>query len=316
MASDCRPRLLGAREVRRLAADIGVSPRKSWGQNFVVDANTIRRIVRLADLDPADHVLEVGPGLGSLTLGLLEAAGQVTAVEIDRRLAAALPATVAEQAPGCVDRVEVLCADAAKMTERTEGLLGSTGSTGSADSPESGDSSGPAASPPPTALVANLPYNVAVPVLLHCLATFPTITKGLIMVQTEVGERLVAAPGEAAFGVPSLKLAWFAEARMAGKVPASVFWPVPRVESALVGFERHKPPETGARREDVFALINAAFGQRRKTLRSSLRRYADRELLMRALSQADLTGGERPEQLSLQNFVALAEGLMDADGGS
>jgi 16S rRNA (adenine1518-N6/adenine1519-N6)-dimethyltransferase len=293
----CQPRLLGAGEVRRLAAEIGVSPRKSLGQNFVVDGNTIRRIVRLADLEPADHVLEVGPGLGSLTLGLLGTAGHVTAVEIDRRLAAALPETIGERAPECLDRVAVVCADAAKLTDlsASESINSSTLSSTS--------------TPGPTALVANLPYNVAVPVLLHCLAVFPSITKGLVMVQTEVGERLVAAPGESAFGVPSLKLAWFAEARMAGKVPAGVFWPVPRVESSLVGFERRQPPDTMASREDVFALINAAFGQRRKTLRSSLRAWTDREVLMRALSQAQLTGGERPEQLSLQHFVALAEVL-------
>ncbi len=294
MTSDCQPQLLGAGDVRRLAAGVGMSPRKSLGQNFVLDGNTIRRIVRLADLDPADHVLEVGPGLGSLTLGLLETAGHVTAVEIDQRLADALPETIRARAPGCVDRVDVICADAAKMMD----LSPSTSST--------------SCTPDPTALVANLPYNVAVPVLLHCLAIFPTITKGLVMVQAEVAERLVAGPNESAFGVPSVKLAWFAEARLAGKVPAKVFWPVPRVESSLVSFVRHQAPETLASRADVFALINATFGQRRKTLRSSLRGHTDRELLLRALAHAQLTGGERPEQLSLQDFVALAEGLLES----
>lgn len=306
--ADCRPGLLGAGDVRRLAAEVGISPRKSLGQNFVIDANTIRRIVRLADLSSSDHILEVGPGLGSLTLGLLEDAGRVTAVEIDRRLATALPATIAEHAPGCEDRVDVVRADAARMTGLTSDSPGSSESPqGSAEPPQASGSSGP------TALVANLPYNVAVPVLLHCLTIFPTITKGIVMVQTEVGERLVAAPGGSAFGVPSLKLAWFAEARMAGKVPAGVFWPVPRVESSLVRFSRHDPPQTPVRREAVFDLINRAFGQRRKTLRSSLRGYADRELLAGALMKADLTGGERPEQLSLQNFVDLAEAMPRPD---
>ena len=278
--TDCDATLLGGSDVRRLADDVGVSPRKSLGQNFVVDGNTIRRIVRLAELDDDEHVLEIGPGLGSLTLGLLAAGHRVTAIEIDPRLAVALPETVAEFAPGCADRLTVLQADAAKLASvPTE----------------------------PTALVANLPYNVGVPILLHSLATFPSIQRGLVMVQTEVAQRLAAKPGEAAFGVPSLKLAWFAEAKLVGKVPAKVFWPVPRVESSLVAFRHTAPPRTEVPRERVFELINAAFGQRRKTLRASLSRLVGREVLQSALAAADIPPTQRPERLSLPDFVRIAE---------
>ena len=208
--------LLGPADIRQLAARLGLRPSRRLGQNFVVDAGTVTRITALAGVGPADTVLEVGPGFGSLTLPLLAAAGQVTAVEIDPLLAAELPRTVAARAPARAGRLTVVTADAARVT----GLPG----------------------PPPTALVANLPYNAAVPVVLHLLATVGSLRRGLVMVQAEVAERMSAAPGSRVYGVPSVKLAWYAAARLAGQVPRSVFWPVPRVDSGLVAFTRHDPP--------------------------------------------------------------------------
>ncbi|KGM15304.1 16S rRNA methyltransferase, partial [Actinotalea fermentans ATCC 43279 = JCM 9966 = DSM 3133] len=205
--------LLGPAQVRDLAEGLGVRPTKARGQNFVVDAGTIRRIVRVAGVQAGESVVEVGPGLGSLTLGLLEAGAQVTAVEIDPLLAGALPGTVGTVAPGWADRLTVVTADALTVT----------------------DLPGPAG--PPTALVANLPYNVAVPVLLTFLARFPTLERVLVMVQAEVADRLVAPPGSRTYGVPSAKAAWYADARRAGSVGRAVFWPVPRVDSALVALE-------------------------------------------------------------------------------
>ena len=235
-------RLLGAATVRQLAAELDVRPAKRWGQNFVVDANTVRRIVRLADVDGAQEtVLEVGPGLGSLTLGLLEAGARVVAVEIDPVLAAALPGTVADHMPTATDRLTVVTADALRLSEL------------------------PVA---PTSFVANLPYNVAVPVLLHLLAQFPSLDHGLVMVQWEVAERLAAPPGSRTYGVPSVKAAWYADVTQQGRVPRSVFWPVPNVDSGLVAFRRRPAPQTSASREEVFACIDAAFSQRRKSLRS------------------------------------------------
>jgi 16S rRNA (adenine1518-N6/adenine1519-N6)-dimethyltransferase len=271
--------LLGPAEIRALAARLGVAPTKTLGQNFVHDPNTVRRIVRAAELDPAEVVVEVGPGLGSLTLGLLGAGSHVHAVEIDPALAAQLPATVAEYAPQTAAALSVHAADALKITSVE-------------------------LAPPPTALVANLPYNVAVPVVLHLLAEVPTLRHGLVMVQKEVADRLTAEPGSKVYGVPSLKLAWYAEARFAGKVPASVFWPVPNVESGLVAFSCRRPP-AGADRADVFAAIDAAFGQRRKMLRSSLVSWAGAataELL--ALAGIDPTA--RGEQLTVTDFARLA----------
>ncbi|HWB67670.1 MAG TPA: 16S rRNA (adenine(1518)-N(6)/adenine(1519)-N(6))-dimethyltransferase RsmA [Mycobacteriales bacterium] len=272
--------LLGPADLRAIAARLGLRPTKRLGQNFVVDANTVRRIVRAAELTPDDVVLEVGPGLGSLTLGLLPAAGRVVAVEVDPVLAAALPATVAERAPQCADRLDIVALDAMAVTEL------------------------PA---PPTVLVANLPYNVAVPVLLHLLATQPSLRHGLVMVQAEVADRLVAAPGSRTYGAPSAKLAWWASARPAGAVPRGVFWPVPNVDSALVGFARREPPTTLVPRDEVFAVIDAAFGQRRKTLRSALAGWAGSAAeAERRVRAAGLDPTMRGEALDVAAFAGIA----------
>jgi 16S rRNA (adenine1518-N6/adenine1519-N6)-dimethyltransferase len=273
--------LLGPTAVREIAARLGIRPAKRLGQNFVIDPGTVRRIVGLAGLSPADTVLEVGPGFGSLTLGLLPAARRVVAVEVDPALAAELPRTVAARAPGLASRLDVVGADAARVTS----LPGE----------------------PPTALVANLPYNVAVPVVLHLLATFGSLASGLVMVQAEVAARMTAPPGGRVYGVPSVKLAWFAAARRAGAVPRTVFWPVPNVDSGLVAFTRHPPPGAGASREATFAVIDAAFSQRRKTLRAALARWAggpaDAERILRA---AGVSPGARGESLTVADFAAIA----------
>ncbi len=276
-------RLLGPAEIRQLAARLEVRPTKRLGQNFVIDHGTVRRIVALADLRPEDDVLEVGPGFGSLTLPLLEAAHRVVAVEMDPVLAGALPATAAARAPGLTGRLEVITADAARVRE----LPGA----------------------PPTVLVANLPYNATVPVLLNVLDRFPSLQHGLVMVQAEVGARMCAPPGSRAYGVSSAKLAWSARMRLAGPVPRTVFWPVPGVDSCLVSFARVDPPPTTASREEVFAVIDAAFGQRRKTLRAALAGWAgsaaEAERLVRA---AGLDPGARGEALSIAEFAVLARG--------
>ncbi|GAA8850387.1 16S rRNA (adenine(1518)-N(6)/adenine(1519)-N(6)) -dimethyltransferase RsmA [Helicobacter pylori] len=260
-------------------------PTKQWGQNFVVDANTVRRIVRAGEVTAQDHVVEIGPGLGSLTLALLEAAGRVTAVEVDPVLAAALPGTVAEEAPGAVERLEVVHADAMTVTD----LPG----------------------PPPTALVANLPYNISVPVVLHFLETFPTIERVLVMVQLEVAERLAAGPGSKTYGVPSVKAAWWTDVGLAGRVSRSIFWPVPNVDSGLVRLVRRDPPTTAATREQVFAVVDAAFAQRRKTLRASLRSIAGSgEVAEAALLAAGVDPRTRGEQLDVLAFARITEELM------
>ncbi|MFB9237223.1 16S rRNA (adenine(1518)-N(6)/adenine(1519)-N(6))-dimethyltransferase RsmA [Plantactinospora siamensis] len=269
-------------EIRELAGRLGVVPTKRLGQNFVHDPNTVRRIVAAADLSEADVVLEVGPGLGSLTLGLLPAARHVHAVEIDPVLAGALPATAVRHAGPAADRLRVHRADALRIA--------------AAD-----------LDPAPTALVANLPYNVAVPVVLHLLAELPTLRRGLVMVQKEVADRLVAGPGSRVYGVPSVKLAWYATARAAGRVPPNVFWPVPNVDSGLVAFTRHDPPRGGVPRERVFAVIDAAFAQRRKTLRAALAGWAggpDRAAA--ALVAAGVDPTARGESLTVEQFAAIA----------
>jgi len=266
--------------VRALADELGLRPTKRLGQNFVHDANTVRRIVRAAELAPDDVVLEVGPGLGSLTLGLLEAVAAVCAVEIDPVLAGRLPATVAERAPALADRLDVVTADALRVR--------------AADLPAT-----------PTALVANLPYNVGVPVVLHLLAELPSLRRGLVMVQAEVAERLAAAPGSKAYGVPSAKLAWFAAARRAGPVPRAVFWPVPNVDSGLLGFTRHDP--LAGDRAEVFALVDAAFAQRRKVLRSALAGWAGSPAAAEeALRAAGIDPTARAERLAIADFARLA----------
>jgi len=282
-------RLLTPGDVRGLAGRLGVRPSKRLGQNFVVEPGTVRRIAALAALEPQDVVLEVGPGLGSLTLALLEAgAGRVVGVEIDPVLAAELPRTVAARAPQLAARLAVVNADALHI----------------------GDHDLPAM---PSVLVANLPYNVAVPVLLHLLATLPSLRRGLVMVQAEVADRMCAAPGSRVYGAPSVKLAWFAAARPAGPVPRSVFWPVPNVDSRLVAFTRRDPPDTTATRQEVFAVIDAAFRQRRKTLRAALASWAgsapEAERLLRT---AGLDPGARGESLDVAQFARLAAARQSA----
>jgi 16S rRNA (adenine1518-N6/adenine1519-N6)-dimethyltransferase len=274
--------LLGPADVRELAAALGVRPTKQRGQNFVIDANTVRRIVRTSGVRPQDAVVEVGPGLGSLTLALLEAADRVTAIEIDDVLAAALPATVAARMPGRADRFTLVHGDAMQVAE----LPG----------------------PPPTALVANLPYNVAVPVLLHMLAVFPSIERTLVMVQAEVADRLAAGPGSKVYGVPSVKANWYAEVKRAGSIGRSVFWPAPNVDSGLVSLVRRDPPVTTARREDVFAAVDAAFAQRRKTLRAALAGWAGSAgAAEAALVAAGVSPQARGEALTVAQFAAIAE---------
>lgn len=274
-------RLLGPADVRRLAASLGLRPAKARGQNFVIDGNTVRRIVRVAALRPDDVVVEVGPGLGSLTLGLLPAASRVVAVEVDEVLAAALPSTVGTYAPELAGRLEVVTADAMRVVS----LPG----------------------PAPTVLVANLPYNVAVPVLLHLLEAFPTLRRGLVMVQQEVADRLAAEPGSRTYGVPSVKVAWYAHVRPAGAVSRNVFWPVPNVDSGLVALERRPPPETAADRRAVFEVVDAAFAQRRKTLRAALSGWAGSAVAAGEIVRAaGLDPRARGEQLSVDEFARLA----------
>ncbi len=276
--------LLGPADVRRLAERYGVRPTKRRGQNFVVDANTVRRIVATADLRPGDAVLEVGPGLGSLTLGLLSADVRVTAVEVEPILANALPQTVAEFAPERRERLQVVAGDALRVST----LPG----------------------PPPTALVANLPYNVAVPVLLHLLATFASIERMLVMVQREVAERLAAAPGSRVYGVPGVKAAWYAQVRLAGSVSRSVFWPAPRVDAGLVALVRRPAPVTTAGRLATFAVIDAAFSQRRKMLRAALADHAGSAVAAtRALEAAGVAPTARGEQLTVVDFARIADAL-------
>lgn len=278
--------LLGPAEIRALAGSLGVQPTKRLGQNFVVDANTVRRIVQVAEVGSSDRVLEVGPGLGSLTLGLLTAGAEVVAVEIDPLLADALPATVARHQPEAVSRLTVVAADALRVPAAEL-------------RPASGES--------PTALVANLPYNVAVPVLLRLLADLPSLQSVVVMVQREVAERLAAPPGSRTYGIPSVKAAWFGEARLAGPVPRSVFWPVPNVDSALVALRRTEPPRTDVDRASVFGAVDAAFGQRRKMLRSALAGWAGGSAeAARIVTAAGLDPSSRGEALTVADFAAIA----------
>ncbi len=274
--------LLTPADIRRIAARLGVRPTKSLGQNFVIDHGTLRRIVRLSDVDADDVVLEVGPGVGSLTLALLPRVRQVTAIEIDPDLAAALPATVREHAPNLLARLAVSAADAMRVTEIPD--------------------------PQPTAMVANLPYNVAVPVLLRLLELVPTVDHALLMVQAEVADRLAAAPGSRTYGVPSAKVAWYADVRRVGSVGRGVFWPAPNVDSGLVRLTRRPPPVSVAPREGVFEVVDAAFAQRRKTLRGALATWAgsaaDAEAVLRA---AGVDPSARGESLDIAAFARIAE---------
>lgn len=274
--------LLGAAQVRELAERLEVRPTKQWGQNFVVDANTVRKIVRVAGVGPKDVVVEVGPGLGSLTLALLPAVRHVTAVEVDPRLAGALEETVRTLQPDNVAKLRLVAADALTVTK----LPG----------------------PDPTALVANLPYNISVPVVLSFLQHFPTIERVLVMVQLEVAERLAARPGSKVYGVPSLKAAWYADVELAGRVGRNVFWPAPNVDSGLVSLRRRKPPKTTASREDVFRCIDAAFLQRRKSLRAALASWAgSADAAEQALLAAGVDPRTRGEQLDITTFARIAE---------
>jgi 16S rRNA (adenine1518-N6/adenine1519-N6)-dimethyltransferase len=273
--------LLGAADVRALAERLGIRPTKQRGQNFVIDGNTVRRIVRTAGLRPDDVVIEVGPGLGSLTLALLPAVSRVVAVEIDGALAAALPDTVRARRPDLVDRLEVVHADALTITS----LPG----------------------PEPTALVANLPYNVSVPVLLHLLEHVPSIRRVLVMVQAEVADRLAAGPGSKVYGVPSVKARWYGDVARAGAVGRTVFWPAPNVDSGLVAFTRGEPPVTSATREEVFAVVDAAFAQRRKTLRAALAGWAGSPAAAEeALRAAGVDPSARGEMLDVDAFARIA----------
>ena len=278
------PRLLGPVEVRQLAAELDLRPTKQRGQNFVIDANTVRRIVRESGVTDADVVVEVGPGLGSLTLALLEVARRVVAIEVDPLLAGRLAATVADHAPDHAERLEVVLADAMRVSD----LPG----------------------PPPTALVANLPYNVSVPVLLHLLGLLPSLERGLVMVQAEVADRLAARPGSKTYGVPSVKASWYADVRRAGAIGRNVFWPAPNVDSGLVAWTRREPPVTTATRAQVFAVVDAAFAQRRKQVRAALRGLAGSgEAATAALEAAGVDPTARGEVLDVTDFARIAEGL-------
>ena len=284
--------LLNPASIRRIADQIGLRPTKTRGQNFVHDANTVRRIVSLAQVGAADRVIEVGPGLGSLTLGLLETGAEVVAIEIDEVLANQLPGTVAERMPGAAERLEVVLSDAldVKVIPGAE----------------------------PTALVANLPYNVAVPVLLHMLAICPQWSTGVVMVQSEVADRLVAAPGSKIYGVPSAKLAWYAEAIRVGKVPPTVFWPVPNVDSGLVRITRRRPPHVDGRdprvtRSQVFRVVDAAFASRRKMLRSALAGLCGGSMAASELiTAAGIDPTARGEALDIGDLARVVEALAQA----
>ncbi|MGB7962320.1 MAG: 16S rRNA (adenine(1518)-N(6)/adenine(1519)-N(6))-dimethyltransferase RsmA [Propionicimonas sp.] len=274
--------LLDPRTIRALAAELGLRPTKQRGQNFVHDANTVRRIVAAAAVGVDEVVLEIGPGLGSLTLGLLEVARHVTAIELEASLAQRLPQTVAERQPQHAGQLTVLTADALAVDTLPD--------------------------PQPTAMVANLPYNVSVPVLLHVLARFPSVRSALVMVQSEVADRLVAPPGSRTYGVPSAKLAWYCSARRVGSVPPTVFWPMPNVDSGLVQLVRRDAPATSASREQVFAVVDAAFSQRRKMLRGALAGLLGSPgQAVAVLEAAGIDPQARGEVLAIEDFARIAQ---------
>ena len=289
-------RLLGRTEIRRLAKELEFRPRKSLGQNFVHDANTVRRVVSTSGVNRSDVVLEVGPGLGSLTLALLDRGANVTAVEIDPVLAARLPQTIAEHSHSEIHRLTVLNRDVLSL--RREDLAAQQ-------------------TPEPTALVANLPYNVAVPALLHLLAEFPSIKVVTVMVQAEVAERLAAEPGGKEYGIPSVKVRFYGRVRRCGTVSPTVFWPIPRVYSGLVRIDRHATspwPTDEAFRTRVFELVDIAFAQRRKTSRNAFAEWAGsgNESANRLLA-ASIDPARRGETLSIDDFVRLLQRSGDQD---
>lgn len=277
--------LLGPAQIRELAERFGVTPTKSKGQNFLHDAGTVRKIVRTSGVVPGERVVEVGPGLGSLTLGLLDAGCSVVAVELDTVLAPQLKDTAERFVPGSSQRLDVVQGDALEITE----LPGQA----------------------PTAFVANLPYNVSVPILLTFLQRFDSLERVLVMVQLEVADRIVAVPGNKIYGVPSAKVAWYASATRAMKVGKNVFWPAPNVDSALVYLERRPAPETTAPREFVFKVVDAAFAQRRKTLRQALSTLAgSTAAATAAIEAAGIDSGARGETLTIEQFARVAEQLI------
>ncbi|MBE5065677.1 16S rRNA (adenine(1518)-N(6)/adenine(1519)-N(6))-dimethyltransferase RsmA [Bifidobacterium saeculare] len=278
-------RLLGAADIRRIAEEEGISPTKKFGQNFVIDPGTVRRIVREAGVGADDTVLEVGPGLGSLTLAILETGATLTAVEIDPPLARRLPTTVAEFMPQAADRLTVITSDALALTPdmlpRLDGRF---------------------------TLVANLPYNVATPIVLTLLERFDGLNSFLVMVQKEVADRLAAGPGSKIYGTPSVKLAWYGTAERAGVIGRNVFWPAPNVDSALVRFSRYAEPRfAGADRALTFSLIDAAFGQRRKTLHAALKRIVPVE----AFTRAGIDATRRGETLTIDEFATLSRAVQE-----
>ncbi|HEX2052223.1 MAG TPA: 16S rRNA (adenine(1518)-N(6)/adenine(1519)-N(6))-dimethyltransferase RsmA [Actinomycetota bacterium] len=274
-------KLLSPADVRELARRYGITPSKALGQNFVIDQNTIRRIVRLAEIQPSDRVVEVGAGLGTLTLGLAEAASSVTAIELDRKLVPAL-----EEVVQGIANVRIVVGDAMRLDY------------------------GPLLGQPPYRMVANLPYNIATPLLAGLLQERPEITDFVVMVQREVGERFVAAPGSKTYGGVSVLVAYHAEARALGRVPPSVFWPVPKVESILVRLTRR--PLTGdVGGEELMRVVRAAFGQRRKTVRNTLASGLEMDPadVEAALDDAGIDPGRRAESLSLEEFAGLVRAL-------
>ena len=297
MEDNAHDALLGAADIRRLAATVGVRPTKKLGQNFVIDPGTVRRIVREAHVGPSSHVLEVGPGLGSLTLAILETGATMTAVEIDPPLAERLPATIAEFMPEAVERFSVINRDALAVT--------------TADLPGFADGT-------PFTLVANLPYNVATPIILTLLERFEHLDSFLVMVQKEVADRLAAAPGSKIYGTPSVKLAWYGEASRVGTIGRNVFWPAPNVDSALVAFTRTRRAggDDAARaaderlRDATFRLIDAAFGQRRKTLHAALKKTVPAA----AFAAAGIDPTRRGETLTIDEFTALARAVAETSG--
>ncbi len=271
--------LLGAAEIREIAERIGVRPTKKLGQNFVVDANTCRKIVKNADVGPEDVALEIGPGLGSLTLAMLESAKEVIAIEIDDRLAAELPETAKRHG-----------FDASKLTIINQDAMGIS-----------------TLPIQPTVLVANLPYNVSVPVLLRFLELFPTLRSGVVMVQSEVADRLVAKPNSKTYGSPSVKATWWADLSSAGTVSRSIFWPVPNVDSSLVRFVRHESAGDEALRKVVFKIIDAAFAQRRKMMRAALSDMCGGSAAASSIIEASgIDPTIRGEALELSDFIKIA----------